>query len=201
MTQSAPAWELRNVTKRFPGVLANDRVSLMLHAGRIHGLLGENGCGKSTLIKTVAGVHAPTAGTVEIDGRSVLPLTPGRARELGIQVIVQALSLFPNLTVAENIAIESHLEKVAAPVSYAGMRTLAERVLKRLAFTLDPMMSSVWYDPSADPRTKKGPIWRLVNQFDKFFDWVSSIYTSILKVSLKYRKTTLAIAVKSASSP
>lgn len=63
-----------------------------------------------------------------------------------------------------------------------------------VAFTLDPMMSSVWYDPSADPRTKKGPIWRLVNKFDLFFEWISSVYTAILKLSLKYRKSTLAIA-------
>ena len=54
---SEPVWELRSITKRFPGVVANDDVRLQIHAGQIHGLLGENGCGKSTLIKILCGVH------------------------------------------------------------------------------------------------------------------------------------------------
>ncbi|SHO66800.1 simple sugar transport system ATP-binding protein [Pseudoxanthobacter soli DSM 19599] len=138
MTEPAPFLRLSGVTKRFGGVLALQGIDWDVRAGEVHCLVGENGCGKSTLIKTVAGVHPPTEGSVEIEGKPVLPLTPARARALGIQVIFQDLSLFPNLSVAENIAVESHLEGVVRPVSYAGMRALAERVLQRLDFTLDP---------------------------------------------------------------
>ncbi|MDQ0394162.1 sugar ABC transporter ATP-binding protein [Labrys monachus] len=138
MTDPVPFLRLTGITKRFGGVQALQGIDWDVRPGEVHCLVGENGCGKSTLIKSVAGVHAPTAGTIEIDGEPVLPLTPGRARKLGIQVIFQDLSLFPNLTVAENIAIESHLENLATPVSYAAMRALAERVLKRLDFVLDP---------------------------------------------------------------
>ena len=138
MTDPTPFLRLTGISKRFGGVQALQGIDWDVRPGEVHCLVGENGCGKSTLIKTVAGVHPPTTGTVEIEGQPVLPLTPGRARALGIQVIFQDLSLFPNLSVAENIAIESHLENLAVPVSRPRMRALAERVLKRLDFTLDP---------------------------------------------------------------
>ncbi len=64
-----------------------------------------------------------------------------------------------------------------------------------VAFTLDPMISSVWYDPSADPNVKRGPIGRLVAQFDRFFEWVGEQYSKLLKKALKFRKTTLAVAL------
>lgn len=138
MTDPVPFLRLAGITKRFGGVLALQGIDWDVRPGEVHCLVGENGCGKSTLIKTIAGVHPPTTGTIEIDGQSVLPLTPSRARTLGIQVIFQDLSLFPNLTVAENVAVEGHLEHPGRPVSYARMRALAEKTLKRLAFVLDP---------------------------------------------------------------
>ncbi len=104
-----PFLRLTGLTKRFGGVLALDDVGWDVRPGEVHCLVGENGCGKSTLIKTVAGVHPPTAGSIEIEGQPVLPLTPARAHALGIQVIFQDLSLFPNLSVAANIAIERNL--------------------------------------------------------------------------------------------
>lgn len=138
MSAQDPFLRLSKITKRFGGVLALDDIDWEVRAGEIHCLVGENGCGKSTLIKTVAGVHPPTSGEIEIAGKSVLPLTPSSARALGIQVIFQDLSLFPNLTVAENIAIESHLKSDLRPVSYTKMRKLALSALKRLDFHLDP---------------------------------------------------------------
>ena len=129
---------LTGLTKRFGGVQALSGIDWDVRPGEVHCLVGENGCGKSTLIKTVAGVHPPTTGTIDIDGRPALPLTPAKARALGIQVIFQDLSLFPNLSVAENIAVESHLHGLARPVRYARMRTLAEATLRRLDFALDP---------------------------------------------------------------
>ena len=139
MSPSPPPFlRLTGVSKRFGGVLALEAIDWDVQPGEVHCLVGENGCGKSTLIKTVAGVHPPSAGSIEIDGAPVLPLTPSRARALGIQVIFQDLSLFPNLSVAENIAVESHLGGLARPVRYARMRTLAETTLARLDFRLDP---------------------------------------------------------------
>ncbi len=138
MTDPAPFLRLRGLSKRFGGVLALDGIDWDVRPGEVHCLVGENGCGKSTLIKTVAGVHPPTAGAVEVEGRPVLPLTPARARALGIQVIFQDLALFPNLSVAENVAVEGHLLGLLRPVRTGRMRALAAGVLRRLDFRLDP---------------------------------------------------------------
>ncbi|MDQ0474941.1 sugar ABC transporter ATP-binding protein [Labrys wisconsinensis] len=138
MTAAAPFLQLTGLSKRFGGVQALADIDWDVRAGEIHCLVGENGCGKSTLIKTVAGVIAPTTGTVAIEGEPVLPLTPARAKALGIQVIFQDLSLFPNLGVAENIAVESHLAGLLRPARLARMRSLAQATLARLDFHLDP---------------------------------------------------------------
>ena len=141
MPAAAPFLRLTGIAKRFGGVTALDSIDWEVAAGEIHCLVGENGCGKSTLIKTVAGVQAPEpGGRIEIDGRSVLPLTPARAHAHGIQVIFQDLALFSNLSVAENIAIEQHLAHAARPVRYGRMRALARAMLERLDFALSPDM-------------------------------------------------------------
>jgi simple sugar transport system ATP-binding protein len=132
-----PFLRLTGVSKRFGGVLALDHVDWDVMPGEVHCLVGENGCGKSTLIKIVAGVHPPEAGSgVEIDGHDVLPLTPSRAHALGVQVIFQDLSLFPNLSVAENIGIDLALSGLARPARFAEMRRIAGAALERLAFAL-----------------------------------------------------------------
>src|SRR4051794_17011268 len=96
---------LTNITKHFGGVQALRRVSFDLKAGEVHALVGENGAGKSTLIKVITGAHAPDAGTVEVRGRVVEDNAPSVARSLGIAAIYQQPALFPDLTVAENIAL------------------------------------------------------------------------------------------------
>ncbi len=132
-----PLLRLSSVSKRFGGVVALDRVDWELVPGEVHCLVGENGCGKSTLIKLVAGVHAPDPGSViEVDGHRVAHLTPARAAALGIHVIFQDLSLFPNLTVAENIAIDENLHGLARPVRRARMERIAAGALGRLGFEL-----------------------------------------------------------------
>lgn len=137
MKEEIPFLRLRGVSKRFGGVQALKDIDWEVRSGEVHCLVGENGCGKSTLIKAVAGVHPPSAGDIEIEGQSVLPLDPARARALGIQVIFQDLSLFPNLTVAENIAIEDSLGPALKPISRRHMRDVARAVLKRLDFRID----------------------------------------------------------------
>ena len=135
MTQ--PFLRLTRASKRFGGVLALDHVDWDVLPGEVHCLVGENGCGKSTLIKIVAGVHAPEPGSgVEIAGQTVLPLTPARAHALGIQVIFQDLSLFPNLSVAENIGVHLTLSGLARPARFAEMRRIARAALERLGYDL-----------------------------------------------------------------
>jgi simple sugar transport system ATP-binding protein len=135
---SPPFLRLTGIGKHFGGVAALAGVDWDVMPGEVHCLVGENGCGKSTLIKIVAGVHAPDpGGGVEIEGRGVLPLTPHHAHALGIQVIFQDLSLFPNLTVAENIAIEQTLTGLARPARRGAMRRIARAALERLHFDLD----------------------------------------------------------------
>src|SRR5687767_5400528 len=98
-----PLWELRDIVKRYPGVTANDRVSLALLPGQIHGLLGENGCGKSTLIKILSGVEQPTAGEIFKDSERTRLHSPVDARRAGIATVFQEFSLIPDLSVSENI--------------------------------------------------------------------------------------------------
>ena len=135
--EGRPFLRLTNASKRFGGVKALDGVDWAVMPGEVHCLVGENGCGKSTLIKLVAGVHPPEPGTViEIDGQRVDALTPARAKALGIQVIFQDLSLFPNLSVAENIAFDLVLGGLSRPVRRRRMRELGRETLERLAFPL-----------------------------------------------------------------
>jgi ABC-type sugar transport system ATPase subunit len=96
---------MRGITKRFPGTLALDDVTFEVAAGTIHGLVGENGAGKSTLLKLLAGEYRPTSGTIELDGEAVDIANPRAARDLGIGIVYQELSLLPNLSVAHNISL------------------------------------------------------------------------------------------------
>lgn len=98
-----------DIKKYFAGVKALDGVSLEIRPGEIHCLAGENGCGKSTLIKIISGVYQRDSGTIEFEGRPLQKITPLSAIESGIQVIYQDFSIFPNLSVMENLAINSQL--------------------------------------------------------------------------------------------
>ena len=98
-----PALALRKVSKTFPGVLALDDVSFDVWPGEVHALLGENGAGKSTLIKIVSGVYPPGSGEMQVDGKTVHFAHPREAQAHGIATIYQEFSLYPELTVAENI--------------------------------------------------------------------------------------------------
>ena len=100
---TAPRLELREITKQYPAVLANDRVSLTVAPGEIHAVLGENGAGKSTLMKVVYGAVRPDGGEVLFDGRPVRIRGPHEARALGVAMVFQHFSLFDTLSVAENV--------------------------------------------------------------------------------------------------
>ena len=100
-----PRLELRGITKRFPGVIANNAIDLKIARGEIHALLGENGAGKSTLVKIVDGLLEADSGTLLWEGQVVRIAGPKAARQLGIGMVFQHFSLFEAMSVAENIAL------------------------------------------------------------------------------------------------
>ena len=102
---SAPIVSMREVTRRFGPVLANDRVSLDLHAGEVHALVGENGAGKSTLMKVLYGLHPPQSGSIHIDGQAVSIGSPAAAMRLGLGMVHQHFLLVDTLTAAENVVL------------------------------------------------------------------------------------------------
>ena len=102
---------IQNVSKLYAGVQALDNVSMSIGQGEVHCLVGENGSGKSTLIKIIAGVVKPDGGEIVIQGKSYKNLRPIDSINEGIQVIYQDLSLFPNLSVAENISLNQLIEE------------------------------------------------------------------------------------------
>src|SRR5689334_7946874 len=121
MSDSIPAWELVDIVKRYPGVLANDHVSIRINAGEIHGLLGENGSGKSTLIKVLCGAHQPDGGRILCRGEPVALPSPSAARAAGIATVFQEFSIVPTLTVAENVHL-GRWPKRAGWVDWEAMR-------------------------------------------------------------------------------
>ena len=100
-----PLLALSGLTKAYPGVVANDDVSLRIAPGEVHALLGENGAGKSTLVKMIYGLVKPDSGTMQMHGASFAPHEPRAARAAGVGMVFQHFSLFDALSVAENIAL------------------------------------------------------------------------------------------------
>ena len=131
-----PFLSFHNLTKRFPGVLALDGVSLAVERGRCHALVGENGAGKSTLGKILAGVHTADEGEIRLDERVVLPTNPLVARQLGIAMVHQELAFCPNLTVAENLCLGDFPQR-AGWVNRARMREQARAMLHEIGADLD----------------------------------------------------------------
>ncbi|HEX9616007.1 MAG TPA: ATP-binding cassette domain-containing protein, partial [Anaerolineales bacterium] len=97
--------EMRGITKRFPGVLANNKVNFDVRSGEVHALLGENGAGKSTLMRILYGLYHPDEGQIQLNGHPVTIESPVDAIRLGIGMIHQHFMLVPSLTVAENVAL------------------------------------------------------------------------------------------------
>lgn len=132
------ALRLKGVSKRFGGVQALDAVDFDVRAGEVHCLAGENGCGKSTLIKIVTGVYQPdSSDLIELFGEKLDAINPVQARAKGVSVIWQDLALFPNMSIAENIAFDGLVGLRPRGVDYRGMKTRAEASLARLGVKLD----------------------------------------------------------------
>jgi len=137
MTSARPVLTARGIHKRFGGVTALADVTLEILPGEVHCLAGENGCGKSTLIKVISGVEAPDAGEITIDGHTYSRLTPRDAIRAGVQVIYQDFSLFPNLTVAENIVLTAQIAQGRRTVNPRETVRRAREVVDRLGVRLD----------------------------------------------------------------
>ncbi|WP_423060737.1 sugar ABC transporter ATP-binding protein [Citrobacter portucalensis] len=130
---------LENISKQFPGVLALDNVNLTLRKGEVHCLAGQNGCGKSTIIKVISGVYHPEkCAQILLDGKLFHHLTPQLSSHYGIQVIYQDLSLFPNFSVAENIAVNRYLPGGDIWVRRGAMKQQALAAMKRIGVNIDP---------------------------------------------------------------
>jgi rhamnose transport system ATP-binding protein len=130
--------EMRGVTKSFGAVAALSDGSIELQAGEVHALLGENGAGKSTLVKILAGVHQQDSGTFRIDGAEVTFAGPAAAQAAGISIIYQEPTLFPDLSVAENIFLGRHPLAAGRRIDRSTMHRLAAEAFARLGVAIDP---------------------------------------------------------------
>jgi simple sugar transport system ATP-binding protein len=128
---------LEHIHKNFAGVHALKDLSLSIKKGEIHCLAGENGSGKSTLIKVISGIHIPSEGTIQIGDKRLNRLTPKQAITLGVQVIYQDFSLFANLTVAENLALNTNLAQNKKFVRWKNVYQLAREAMDRLQIEID----------------------------------------------------------------
>lgn len=132
--------KLEGIKKSFSGVKALKGVDLEIRKGEIHCLAGENGSGKSTLIKVISGVHDATEGNIYIEGNKIDRLTPIEAIRHGIQVIYQDFAVFPNMTVAENIAMNRALLTGAKRMNWKEARKIAIEAMEQIGANMDPDM-------------------------------------------------------------
>src|SRR6266496_2837081 len=117
-----PLLELRGITKRFPGVLANDHVDFDVRRGEVHALLGENGAGKTTLMNVLYGLYRPDGGEIRINGTPVAFHSPGDAIDHGIGMVHQHFMLIPVMTVAENIVLAQEPTHAGALLDFDAAR-------------------------------------------------------------------------------
>lgn len=134
---AAPLIEMREVTKRFPGVLANDRVSLSLHPGEIVALLGENGAGKSTLMNVLYGLLGSDGGEIAVEGEVVRINSPRQAIDLGIGMVHQHFMLIPPLTVTENIVL-GHEPATGGVIDFKAARAAVRAISQQYGLIVDP---------------------------------------------------------------
>ncbi|ADU51429.1 nucleoside ABC transporter ATP-binding protein [Thermaerobacter marianensis DSM 12885] len=129
--------EARHITKRFPGLVANDDVSFAVRRGEIHAVVGENGAGKSTLMKILAGLYEPDAGEIRLEGRPVRLRGPRHAAQLGIGMVHQHFMLVPRFTVIENVVLGSEPGS-AGRLDLAAARARVEELARRYRLEVDP---------------------------------------------------------------
>ncbi|MDO8106754.1 ATP-binding cassette domain-containing protein [Isoptericola sp. b441] len=135
---TTPLLELRDITKAFGDLVANDRISLSVMPGRVHALVGENGAGKTTLMTMVAGTAQPDSGRIVFDGREVEITSPHRAASLGIGMVHQHFKLVPSLTVAANVFLGRELRTQRGTLDTAAMEHEVAELSRRFGLAIDP---------------------------------------------------------------
>jgi ABC-type uncharacterized transport system ATPase subunit len=135
---AGPVLEMRGITKRFPGVLANDRVDFDLRRGEVHALLGENGAGKSTLMSVLYGLYHPDEGQIFLNGNQVSIDSPRAAIDLGIGMVHQHFMLIPVMTVTENIVLGIEPRHSGVFLDHAAARERVLKLSKSFGLTVDP---------------------------------------------------------------
>jgi rhamnose transport system ATP-binding protein len=136
---TVPVLELLHIRKAFGGVVALHDASLRLTSGRVHALVGENGAGKSTLIKVLAGVYQPDGGQILLDGAPATFDNPAQARDAGVAVIYQEPTLFPDLSIAENIFMGRHpIDRRTRRIEWQVLYREVRKLLGRVGLGLDP---------------------------------------------------------------
>jgi len=138
MNALPPVLEMRGITKRFPGILANDQVDFDLERGEVHALLGENGAGKSTLVSILYGLYHPDEGEIRLNGEPVQLSSPRDAIERGIGMVHQHFMLIPVMTVAENVVLASEPRREGVFLDYAAAEERVRSLSETYKFSLDP---------------------------------------------------------------
>jgi ABC-type uncharacterized transport system ATPase subunit len=138
MAVAPPVLELKGITKRFPGVVANESVDFDLQRGEIHALLGENGAGKSTLMNVVYGLYSPDEGEIRVKGQPVTIDSPNAAIEHGIGMVHQHFMLIPVMTVAENIVLATEPTHAGVLLDYATAEKRVRELSRSFNFAIDP---------------------------------------------------------------
>jgi simple sugar transport system ATP-binding protein len=133
----APILELQNITKRFPGVVANDRINLTLDKGEIHALLGENGAGKTTLMNILYGLYHPDEGKIMIHEREVRISSPSEAIRMGIGMVHQHFMLIPPFTVTENVMLGAEAFKNGF-LDQAGVAARIQKISEQYGLQVEP---------------------------------------------------------------
>jgi galactofuranose transport system ATP-binding protein len=136
MPERAPVLEMRKITKVFPGVRALSEVDFRLFPGEVHAIMGQNGAGKSTVVKVLTGVHEPDGGEMLLEGKPIRPVSPFAAQKLGISTVYQEVNLCPNLSVAENMFIGRQPMRFGR-IHWRELNRRAEEALKRLNLVID----------------------------------------------------------------
>ncbi len=138
MTTMTPILEVKNINKSFASNHVLKDVSFSVERGEVHALVGENGAGKSTLMNIVGGIHQPDAGEILLDGVPVEVHNPWQARELGISVVFQELSLTPNMTVAQNIFVRREMVRGFGFINWSKLNREAKALFDRIGADISP---------------------------------------------------------------
>ena len=138
MADAPPVLELRGITKRFPGVVANDRIDLDLRHGEVHALLGENGAGKSTLMNIVYGIYKPDEGEIRVKGEPITMHSAQDAIQHGIGMVHQHFMLIPVMTVAENIVLGTETKTAGIFLDHRTADRRVRELAQSFSFAIDP---------------------------------------------------------------